>query len=179
MQQSSAPTIRKRRAIILFAALATIVYVSAGFAVDAPRVREAIGELGLLGCSLVLALSVLNYLVRFARWQMFLSRLGHRLLSGSSRYCGNFWRYRRILVMRCSGSSSWDFSLENPLTGLVRASALSSEEFFVEFSEELRGRVNRPSFGPTSLSPLAPRLALVAPASGSGGITSCTSGTLL
>ena len=79
MQQSSAPTIRKRRAIILFAALATIVYVSAGFAVDAPRVRAAIGELGSLGCSLVLALSVLNYLVRFARWQMFLSRLGHHL----------------------------------------------------------------------------------------------------
>ena len=79
MQQSSAPTIRKRRAIILFAALATIAYVGAGFAIDAPRVREAIGELGWLGCSLVLALSVLNYLVRFARWQMFLSRLGHRL----------------------------------------------------------------------------------------------------
>src|ERR1019366_8827201 len=79
MQQSSAPTIRKRRAIILFAALATIVYVSAGFAVDAPRVRAAIGELGSLGCSLVLALSVLNYLARFARWQMFLSRLGHHL----------------------------------------------------------------------------------------------------
>jgi uncharacterized protein (TIRG00374 family) len=78
-QQSSVAGIGKRRTIIVFAALATVAYVSAGFAVDAPRVREAISELGWLGCSLVLALSAVNYLVRFERWQMFLVRLGHRL----------------------------------------------------------------------------------------------------
>jgi uncharacterized protein (TIRG00374 family) len=78
-QHSGVPGIGNRRTIIVFAALATVAYVSAGFAVDAGRVREAISELGWLGCALVLALSVLNYLVRFARWQMFLTRLGHRL----------------------------------------------------------------------------------------------------
>jgi uncharacterized protein (TIRG00374 family) len=61
------------------AAVAMVAYVGAGFAVDAARVREAIESLGWIGCGLVLALSVFNYLVRFQRWQMFLSRLGHRL----------------------------------------------------------------------------------------------------
>lgn len=65
--------------MIVIAALATAAYVAATFAVDARRVREAIESLGWLGCSLVLALSVLNYLMRFQRWQMFLTRLGHRL----------------------------------------------------------------------------------------------------
>jgi glycosyltransferase 2 family protein len=79
VQQSSVPGVGKRRTIIIFAALATLAYVGAGFAVDAARVREAISTLGWLGCGLVLTLSVLNYLVRFERWQMFLIRLGHRL----------------------------------------------------------------------------------------------------
>jgi uncharacterized protein (TIRG00374 family) len=69
----------KRRAIIAVAAVAMVAYVGAGFVVDAARVREAIEALGWIGCSLVLTLSVLNYLVRFQRWQMFLARLGHRL----------------------------------------------------------------------------------------------------
>ena len=65
--------------MIGIAILATVAYVGAGFAVDARRAHEAIEALGWLGCGLVLGLSVLNYLVRFQRWQMFLSRLGHRL----------------------------------------------------------------------------------------------------
>lgn len=65
--------------MIGIAALATVAYVGAGFVVDARRVRDAIEALGWLGCGLVLGLSVLNYLVRFQRWQMFISRLGHRL----------------------------------------------------------------------------------------------------
>jgi uncharacterized protein (TIRG00374 family) len=73
------PSRAKRRAVITIAGLATLAYVGAGFAVDAPRVREAITDLGWLGCCLVLGLSLLNYLVRFERWQMFLRRLNHRL----------------------------------------------------------------------------------------------------
>ena len=64
-----------------------VVYVGAGFAVDAARVREAIEALGWIGCSLVLSLSVLNYLVRFQRWQMFLARLGHRLPAAQHLLC--------------------------------------------------------------------------------------------
>lgn len=64
-----------------------VVYVGAGFAVDAARVREAIEALGWIGCSLVLSLSVLNYLVRFQRWQMFLARLGHRLPGAQHLLC--------------------------------------------------------------------------------------------
>jgi glycosyltransferase 2 family protein len=79
MEAPSAQGAGKRRAIITFAALATIAYIGAGIAVDAPRVREAILALGWLGCSLVFGLSVANYVIRFQRWQMFLTRLGHRL----------------------------------------------------------------------------------------------------
>lgn len=73
------PARTKRRSLLIVAGLASIVYVGAGFAVDAPRVREDIETLGWTGCGLVLSLSILNYLVRFQRWQMFLNRLGHRL----------------------------------------------------------------------------------------------------
>lgn len=69
----------KRRWILALTGLATIVYVATSFAVDAPRVREAISSLGWDGCGLVLALSAANYLIRFQRWQMFLARLGQRL----------------------------------------------------------------------------------------------------
>jgi len=78
-QEPRLPGKSKRRAIIGVAAVAMVAYVGAGVAVDAPRAREAIEALGWIGCSLVLSLSVLNYLVRFQRWQMFLARLGHRL----------------------------------------------------------------------------------------------------
>jgi uncharacterized protein (TIRG00374 family) len=79
MEQPSALSTGKRRAIILLAALAMVAYVGAGFAVDAPRVRDALSALGWLGCSLVLALSIANYLIRFQRWHKFLVRLGHHL----------------------------------------------------------------------------------------------------
>jgi glycosyltransferase 2 family protein len=73
------PSKAKRRTLIAIAGLATLAYIAVGFAVDASRVREAIEALGWLGCGVVLALSVLNYLVRFQRWQMFISRFGHHL----------------------------------------------------------------------------------------------------
>jgi uncharacterized protein (TIRG00374 family) len=78
-QNPGLPAGGKRRAMIGIAIVATIAYVGAGFAVDARRAHEAIEALGWLGCGLVLGLSVLNYVVRFQRWQMFLSRLGHHL----------------------------------------------------------------------------------------------------
>jgi glycosyltransferase 2 family protein len=78
---------RRRHWLLAVAALAIVAYLSVGFAVDAPRIREAIDALGWGGCGLVLGLSVLNYLIRFQRWQMFLNRLGHKLPSLQHLLC--------------------------------------------------------------------------------------------
>jgi glycosyltransferase 2 family protein len=78
-QSYAEPSASRRRSLLAIAALATVIYLSVGFAVDATRIRQAIETLGWGGCGLVLGLSVLNYLVRFQRWQMFLKRLGHSL----------------------------------------------------------------------------------------------------
>src|ERR1700690_762973 len=64
---------------MILAVVIAIGYLGMGFAVDARRLRLATGELGWLGCSYVLGLSLLNYVLRFIRWHAFMSRLGHRL----------------------------------------------------------------------------------------------------
>lgn len=69
----------KRRALITIAALAMLAYLGGGFAVDSPRILAAMWQLGFAGCGLVLLLSLVNYLIRFQRWQIFISRLGHAL----------------------------------------------------------------------------------------------------
>jgi uncharacterized protein (TIRG00374 family) len=69
----------KRRLLILIALLAALTYVGATVATDASKTYEALRQLGWLGCMLVLALSALNYVLRFYRWQNFLARLGRVL----------------------------------------------------------------------------------------------------
>lgn len=44
-----------------------------------PAVSAAIGEVGIVGIVIALALSSLNYALRFVRWQIYLGVLGHRL----------------------------------------------------------------------------------------------------
>jgi uncharacterized protein (TIRG00374 family) len=78
-QELTPLTSSKRRVLITIAALATLIYLGAGFAVDSPRILEAMSQLGWLGCGMVLALSVANYLIRFQRWQIFVRALGHRI----------------------------------------------------------------------------------------------------
>jgi uncharacterized membrane protein YbhN (UPF0104 family) len=66
----------KRRLLLLIALLAALIYVGAAVMTDASKTRQALAQLGWLGCLLVLALSALNYVLRFYRWQNFLARLG-------------------------------------------------------------------------------------------------------
>jgi glycosyltransferase 2 family protein len=72
----------KRRLLILLALLAALAYVGAALATDAAKTREALLQLGWTGSLLVLALSALNYLLRFYRWQRFLTKLGRTLPTG-------------------------------------------------------------------------------------------------
>jgi glycosyltransferase 2 family protein len=73
------PTRSKRRALILAATLAAAAYVGASLALDSRQIAASIGRLGWLGCGAVLALSLLNYGLRFERWRMILAQLGHRV----------------------------------------------------------------------------------------------------
>jgi glycosyltransferase 2 family protein len=72
----------KRRALILGATLAAAVYVGASLGLDNRRIAASVGHLGWLGCGAVLALSLVNYGLRFERWRMILKQLGHRLPAG-------------------------------------------------------------------------------------------------
>lgn len=78
-RNSAPPQGNKRRVLMLIAVLIAIGYFLLGFAVDAPRLRSATADLGWLGWGAVLGLSLLNYLLRFCRWHLFIVRLGHRL----------------------------------------------------------------------------------------------------
>ncbi|MGO9594060.1 MAG: lysylphosphatidylglycerol synthase transmembrane domain-containing protein [Steroidobacteraceae bacterium] len=79
-KNAKVPTYRaKRRLLILFALFAALTYIGAVLATDAAKTREALLQLGWMGSLLVLALSALNYVLRFYRWQSFLARLGRTL----------------------------------------------------------------------------------------------------
>ena len=43
------------------------------------EVVAALLKVGLIGTLLALALSLVNYLLRFVRWQKFLAQMGHRV----------------------------------------------------------------------------------------------------
>jgi uncharacterized protein (TIRG00374 family) len=81
-QDSGIASRSKRRALIIIAALATLIYLGTAFAVDSARLLAAVEQLDWVGCGLVLALSLANYLIRFQRWQVFVARLGHVLPFG-------------------------------------------------------------------------------------------------
>lgn len=79
-QTFGAPVSRTKRRLLIFVALSVAVaYVGAALVADASRTREALLQLGVAGCTAVLALSAANYLLRFYRWQYFLARLGRSL----------------------------------------------------------------------------------------------------
>lgn len=62
--------------IVLFSAAGYLVFSIWGGWQD---VVAAFAQVGLVGCAVALALSLVNYGVRFVRWQKFLSLLGHRV----------------------------------------------------------------------------------------------------
>jgi glycosyltransferase 2 family protein len=65
--------------LMMLAGLGALVYLFVAIKVDATELQTALTRMGLLGCALVLLLSMGNYLIRFARWQYYIARLGHRL----------------------------------------------------------------------------------------------------
>ena len=64
---------------MILAGLGALAYLFLAIAVDAQQLQLALTRMGPAGCALVLLLSGANYLVRFARWQYYIARLGHRL----------------------------------------------------------------------------------------------------
>lgn len=68
---------RKRRMLLTAAAIATVVYVAVTAAIDTEQLKKGLGQLGLGGCAAVLGLSLLNYILRFVRWHLYLRQIGH------------------------------------------------------------------------------------------------------
>jgi uncharacterized membrane protein YbhN (UPF0104 family) len=69
----------RRRTLVLLAGAGVALYVGVAIATDAARLAGALRQLGLIGIVSILALSAVNYLVRFGRWQLYLQVLGHQL----------------------------------------------------------------------------------------------------
>jgi uncharacterized protein (TIRG00374 family) len=65
--------------LLLGAVIALLAYIGAVWITDAAQARAALWELGWLGCLGVLSLSLLNYVLRFYRWQHYLAQLGRVL----------------------------------------------------------------------------------------------------
>jgi uncharacterized protein (TIRG00374 family) len=83
---------RQRRVIIAISAAAAAAYLIIGLGMDAGGLWRALGRLGYRGCTLILCLSAANYLLRFARWNMYQRSFGHRLPAGMHLlyYLGGF-----------------------------------------------------------------------------------------
>ena len=65
------------RAMLLIVLLSAIGYLAFSLWGGWHEVVEALGKVGIIGTLIALALSLVNYLVRFVRWQKFLSKMGH------------------------------------------------------------------------------------------------------
>jgi glycosyltransferase 2 family protein len=72
----------KRRTLIAIGLLIASVYVGIALLTDAAKLADALRQLGWLGCIAVLGLSLVNYVLRFKRWQFYVRRLGRDLPSG-------------------------------------------------------------------------------------------------
>lgn len=73
------PVPAKRRVLMLLAGFGVFAYMGAALATDSGRLLEALRQLGALGTGLVLLLSLINYLLRFRRWSLYVDRFGHRV----------------------------------------------------------------------------------------------------
>lgn len=65
------------RAMVLIVLLSAIGYLAFSLWGGWHEVVEALGKVGIIGTLIALALSLVNYLVRFVRWQKFLEKMGH------------------------------------------------------------------------------------------------------
>jgi uncharacterized protein (TIRG00374 family) len=67
------------RALVVSVVVAAGGYLVVAFWTGWTAVAGALGRVGVYGFAAVLAMSLLNYGLRFIRWQMYLEALGHRL----------------------------------------------------------------------------------------------------
>lgn len=67
------------RALVLSIAAATVGYLAFSLWGGWGNMVAAFGRIGVVGTLVVLSLSLVNYGLRFARWQLYLSQLGHRV----------------------------------------------------------------------------------------------------
>jgi len=67
------------RAMVLIVLLSALGYLAFSLWGGWHEVIAALGKVGIVGTLIALALSLVNYLVRFVRWQKFLAKLGHRV----------------------------------------------------------------------------------------------------
>ena len=65
------------RAMIMSVLLSAVGYLAFSLWGGWHEVVAALAKIGLIGTSIALALSLVNYLLRFVRWQKFLAKLGH------------------------------------------------------------------------------------------------------
>ncbi len=70
---------RRKRALVLIAALGMVAYLAGAFVTDYDALRRAMLNLGWSGAAMILGLSLLNYVLRFLRWHWYLRDLGHAL----------------------------------------------------------------------------------------------------
>jgi len=68
----------RRRTMIVVAGLGVVAYLIAALTTDAGSLKAALAALGLTGSLLVLGASLLNYGLRFRRWSLYITQLGHR-----------------------------------------------------------------------------------------------------
>jgi len=67
------------RALLLIILLSAIGYLAFSLWGGWKEVVDALAKVGVIGTLIALGLSLINYLLRFVRWQKFLHRLGHRV----------------------------------------------------------------------------------------------------
>ena len=70
---------QRNRVLVVLAGLGMAAYVALAVITDYAAIERAVIQLGFGGIALILALSMLNYLLRFARWHFYLRDQGYRL----------------------------------------------------------------------------------------------------
>ena len=79
--------LKRRHALILFAAIGVAAYMVIALATDFHALIAALQRLGWLGAGAVLLMSLINYGLRFHRWTRYLARLGHAVPPGPHLLC--------------------------------------------------------------------------------------------
>ncbi len=65
------------RAVAFSAGLSALAYLAFALSAGWHQIASAMGEVGVLGTGITLVMSLVNYGLRFLRWQRYLSALGH------------------------------------------------------------------------------------------------------